>query len=216
MTQREEKGLTMTQYAFYFDGTRCTGCKTCEFACTDYKDLNRGTTYRRVYEITSGKTTRDASGALSTTCVSYPVSLACNHCNKPICAEVCPTGAMHKSPDTGIVSVDASKCIGCGYCHLSCPYNAPSVDRKKGHSVKCDGCMERIAEGEKPVCVEACPARTLDFAPVEGIRSLGEQGAIAPLPDPKYTDPNIFINPSVDSKPSGSPDGMIANPLEVQ
>ena len=157
----------MANYAFYFDGTRCTGCKTCEMACKDYKDLDLGVAFRKVYEVTYGDTTKDDQGIISTTCVSYPLSLSCNHCDDPACAKVCPTGAMHKDAETGLVSVDADKCVGCGYCHMACPYNAPKVDRSKGHSVKCDGCAERVAAGEKPVCVEACPARALDFGTVE-------------------------------------------------
>lgn len=177
----------MTQYAFYFDGSRCTGCKTCEFACKDYKDLDLGFAYRKVYETELGETVRDEAGCISTTCVTYYVSMSCNHCDSPACVDVCPTGAMHKDAETGLVSVDTAKCIGCGYCHMACPYNAPKVDRSKGHSVKCDGCAERVAAGEKPVCVEACPARALDFGTVEEMSALGELAAIAPLPDPSYT-----------------------------
>ena len=154
----------MSQYAFHFDGTRCTGCKTCEFACKDFRDLQVGFAYRKVYEVTYGETTKDSNGCFATSCTSYPLSLACNHCDDPACTHVCPTGAMHKDAETGLVSVDAEKCVGCGYCHMACPYNAPKVDREKGHSVKCDGCAERVAAGRKPVCVEACPARALDSA----------------------------------------------------
>ena len=86
----------MTQYAFHFDATRCTGCKTCEFSCKDYKDLGLGVAYRKVYECAGGETLRDADGCFKTTCFSYPVSISCNHCDHPSCTEVCPTGAMHK------------------------------------------------------------------------------------------------------------------------
>ena len=170
----------MTHYAFSFDGTRCTGCKTCEMACKDYKDLDLGVAYRKVYEVTSGETVRDANGCFTSTCTSYPLSLSCNHCDDPACTKVCPTGAMHKDAETGLVSVDADKCVGCGYCHMACPYNAPKVDRSKGHSVKCDGCAERVAAGEKPVCVEACPARALDFGTVEEMSKVGERVAWRP------------------------------------
>lgn len=205
----------MAQYAFYFDGTRCTGCKTCEFSCKDYKNLDLGIAYRKVYEVTGGETTRDANGIITTNCVSYPLSLACHHCDKPVCVDVCPTGAMNKD-DNGIVSVDADRCIGCGYCHMACPYNAPKVDREKGHSVKCDACMERLEAGEKPVCVEACPARALDFTTAQEASSMGDRGAIVPLPDPSYTEPNIFIKPSEDASRAEGLDAKITNPLEVQ
>ena len=205
----------MTQYAFYFDGTRCTGCKTCEMACKDFKDLTVGTAFRKVYEVTLGETTRDSEGCISTSCVSYPLSMSCNHCDNPACVQVCPTTAMHKDAETGLVSVDEHKCIGCGYCHMACPYNAPKVDREKGHSVKCDGCAERVAAGEAPVCVEACPARALSFGTVEEMSKLGERGNIAPLPKPTYTNPNLYIKASADARPTDDSQAKIVNPLEV-
>lgn len=205
----------MTRYAFHFDGTRCTGCKTCEMACKDFKDLSVGIAFRKVYEVTLGTTERDANGCITSSCVSYPLSMSCNHCDDPACTKVCPTTAMHKDPETGLVSVDVDKCIGCGYCHMACPYNAPKVDREKGHSVKCDGCAERVAAGEKPVCVEACPARALDFGTIEKMAKLGERGNIAPLPEPTYTKPNLFIKASADALPAGDENGKVVNPLEV-
>ncbi len=205
----------MTQYAFHFDGTRCTGCKTCEMSCKDYKDLSVGIAFRKVYEVTLGETKKADDGTFTSTCVSYPLSMSCNHCDDPACTKVCPTGAMHKDAETGLVSVDADKCIGCGYCHMACPYNAPKVDRDKGHSVKCDGCAERVAAGEKPVCVEACPARALDFGPVDEMMKEGEQANIAPLPDKSYTKPNLYIKPSKDAKPAEDPSAKVVNPLEV-
>lgn len=205
----------MTRYAFHFDGTRCTGCKTCEMACKDFKDLSVGAAFRKVYEVTLGTTERDANGCITSSCVSYPLSMSCNHCDDPACTKVCPTTAMHKDPETGLVSVDVDKCIGCGYCHMACPYNAPKVDREKGHSVKCDGCAERVAAGEKPVCVEACPARALDFGTIEEMAKLGERGNIAPLPEPTYTKPNLYIKASADALSAGDENGKVVNPLEV-
>lgn len=204
----------MTQYAFYYDGTRCTGCKTCEMACKDYKDLDTSIAYRKVYEVTLGDTKMDGTGIV-TSCVSYPLSMSCNHCDNAECANVCPTGAMHKDEATGLVSVDSTKCIGCGYCHMACPYNSPKVDRAKGHSVKCDGCAERIADGRKPICVEACPARALDFGPAGEMEAKGERANIAPLPDPIYTKPNLYIKPSKDARPAGDQSAKVVNPLEV-
>ena len=200
--------------AFYFNSELCTGCKACMIACIDKHNLNKGVLWRRVLEYSGGEWL-PVGDAYEQNVFAYYVSLSCNHCDDPACTKVCPTGAMHKDAETGLVSVDADKCVGCGYCHMACPYNAPKVDRSKGHSVKCDGCAERVAAGEKPVCVEACPARALDFGTVEEMSKVGERGNIAPLPEPHYTNPNLFIKPSADAKPAGSADGKVVNPLEV-
>lgn len=205
----------MTQYGFFFDATRCTGCKTCEFACKDYKDLSADIAYRRVFEIAGGTTERDEAGCVSTTCFSYNVSMACNHCTNPACVNECPTGAMHKDEQTGLVSVDAEVCIGCGTCVEACPYGVPKVDEGQGISVKCDGCAARLAAGEKPVCVLACPARALDFGPIDELAALGEQAAIMPFCDPALTDPNVIVKACPDAVPFDAADAQIANPLEV-
>lgn len=203
----------MSQMAFYFDGTRCTGCKTCEMSCKDFNDLSVGLAFRNVLEATLGETTKDASGAIATTCVSYPVSMACNHCDTPICFEKCPQSAIIKDADTGLMSIDEEKCIGCGTCAIVCPYGAPKVDEERKKAVRCNGCAERVAAGEKPVCVEACPARALDFGTVEEMEKLGERANIAPLADPSETTPNFFIKASVDAQPVGGAE--VVNPLEV-
>jgi anaerobic dimethyl sulfoxide reductase subunit B (iron-sulfur subunit) len=206
----------MSISAFYFDGTRCTGCKTCVFACKDKKDLDVGFAYRKVYEYGGGETIVDENGCFVTDCFAYTVSLSCNHCDNPICVMVCPTAAMHKDEETELVVVDTHVCVGCGYCALACPYNAPRIDREKGHSVKCDGCIDLVKVGELPVCVTACPARALEFGAAQSLRGKGVRASIAPLPASDYTTPNLFIRPSKDARQSGSVEGRLVNPLEVQ
>lgn len=206
----------MTQLAFFFDGTRCTGCKTCVFACKDKNNLEVGVAYRKVYECVGGDTTKDAQGCCSTTCFCYYVSLSCNHCSHPACVDVCPTEAMRKDDETGLVSVDVDRCVGCGYCHLSCPYNAPKVDREKGHSAKCDGCLDLVAAGGIPACVAACPARALRFGTVDEMVLLGDRADIAPLPDPAATTPNLFVKPSRDARPVGPGNVTVGNVAEIR
>lgn len=205
----------MEQYGFYFDATRCTGCKTCEAACRDYHHLSSGQTYRHVYELEGGDWTQNADGTWTTNGYTYYTSFACQHCDDPACTRVCPTGAMHKD-DNGIVDVDQSKCIGCGYCALACPYDNPKVDREAGHSTKCNGCAERVAAGKQPICVEACSMRCLQFGPVSSLPSEGQRAAVAPLPEPELTQPNLYIKPCHVSKPSGSLECRVANKSEVK
>ncbi len=137
-----------TQYGFFIDSSRCTGCKTCELACKDYKDLTPDVSFRRIYEYAGGDWQED-NGVWHQNVFAYYLSIACNHCEDPACTKVCPSGAMHKRDD-GFVLVDEDVCIGCRYCHMACPYGAPQYNAAKGHMTKCDGCHSRVADGKSP------------------------------------------------------------------
>ena len=203
------------QCGFHFDGTRCTGCKTCMLACKDYHNLPSHIAYRQVYEYAGGSWDRDDGGLWHQSCFAYYVSNACCHCDEPACMSVCPTGAMHKD-ENGLVSVDARRCIGCGYCALACPYRAPKVDREAGHSVKCDGCKDGVAQGLSPICVEACPLRALDFGDIEELRSAyGDVASVAPLADPSLTSPNLVITEPKNALPFNDATGTVLNQVEL-
>ncbi|WP_302389645.1 DMSO/selenate family reductase complex B subunit [Eggerthella sinensis] len=205
----------MTQYGFHFDGKRCTGCKTCVLACKDNKDLSTEIAFRNVYEY-GGGSWEQADGLWSNDAFTYYVSVACNHCDSPVCMAKCPQAAISKDPDTGIVTSDPEKCIGCGTCAITCPYSAPKVDDEKKKSVKCDMCADRVAEGKQPICVEACPLRALDFGDIDELRSkYGEVAAIAPLPSEEETHPNIVITEPVNAKPAGDTTGSVLNEREI-
>ena len=205
----------MQQYGFYFDSERCTGCKTCELACKDYKDLGTDVNFRRIYEYTGGNWSQLEDGCWHQDVFAYYMSISCNHCSDPACTKVCPTGAMHKNED-GFVIVNEETCIGCRYCHMACPYDAPQYDAQKGHMTKCDGCYSRVKAGQKPICVDACPLRALDFAPIDELRAkYGDQASIAPLPPGESTHPNLVVKPNKNSRPSGDTSGFLGNPREV-
>ncbi len=157
----------VAQFAFHFDGRRCTGCMTCQLACADYHGLTGDFWYRRVCEFGGGSWTQGEDGTWTTDAFASYVSTACNHCEDPACVQVCRVGAMRKDSETGLVSVDEARCAGCGRCCEVCPHDAPKIDRKKGCCTKCDGCQDRVAQGAKPICVESCPLGALDFGRVE-------------------------------------------------
>lgn len=205
----------MKQYGFYFDSDRCTGCKTCELACKDYKDLGTDVNFRRIYEYTGGTWNQQLDGCWHQDVFAYYMSISCNHCANPACTAVCPTGAMHKNED-GFVIVNEETCVGCRYCNMACPYDAPQYDAQKGHMTKCDGCYSRVKAGQKPICVDACPLRALDFAPIDELRAkYGELASIAPLPPAEITYPNLVVKPNKNSRPSGDTSGFLGNPREV-
>jgi anaerobic dimethyl sulfoxide reductase subunit B len=200
---------------FYIDSAKCTGCKTCQLACKDYKDLDSDVNFRRVYEYTGGSW-QAAGEAWTNSVFSYYLSIACNHCADPVCTRVCPSGAMHQRAGDGLVAVNEDLCIGCKSCRMACPYNAPQYDARKGQMTKCNGCYERLAEGLKPVCVDACPLRVLDFGPIDDLRAkYGDLAAVAPLPQAEYTEPNLVITPSRKARPAGDRSGLLGNPKEV-
>ncbi len=99
-----------TQYGFFIDSSRCTGCKTCELACKDYKDLTPDVSFRRIYEYAGGDWQED-NGVWHQNVFAYYLSISCNHCEDPACTKVCPSGAMHKRDD-GFVVVNEEVCIG--------------------------------------------------------------------------------------------------------
>ena len=82
--------------------------------------------------------------------------------------------------------------------------------------MKCDGCKDRVARGGKPICVEACPLRALDFGDIEQLRSdFGDVAAIAPLPDSSATRPNIVITPPAAACADVAGDGAVLNRCEI-
>jgi len=206
----------MTQYGFYYDATRCTGCKTCVLACKDLNDLACDQAFRQVCEFeTEGGWTQDEAGCWTCSSTTYYVSSACNHCANPACVAACPQGSMVKDEATGLVYNDPETCIGCGACALACPYGAPKVDEQKAVSVKCDGCAARVAQGLAPVCVEACPLRALEFGPIDELRAAyGDCAAIAPLPDPTLTGPSVVIKAPHNAVEVGGA-GTVANFVEL-
>ncbi|MFA6165459.1 MAG: DMSO/selenate family reductase complex B subunit [Gemmatimonadaceae bacterium] len=183
----------MTQPAFYLDASACSGCKACQAACKDKHDLPVGVLWRRVYEVTGGGWTR-AGDTWTSDVFAYHLSLSCHHCEQPICAEVCPTQAMHKRAD-GIVVVDHDKCMGCQYCGWACPYDAPQYDRARGQMTKCDFCADNLAAGKPPACVAACPMRVLEMRVLEMREGEESSPNVSPLPVTSLTRPALIVKP---------------------
>lgn len=136
----------MTQ-GFFVNSANCYGCKSCQVACANEKVLTPGVFIRRVREV------EKAGGHAF-------VSMACNHCDEPACVANCPVGAYQKM-DNGLVVQDHEKCIGCKTCIEACPFHAPCYDEATSTTYKCDGCANRQARGDMPVCVMTCPSSNL-------------------------------------------------------
>jgi DMSO reductase iron-sulfur subunit len=155
------------QYSFYFESDKCLNCLSCEIACQQWKGIKAGTIkLRKVIEVSKGTFPEVTRKFLS---------LSCRHCAKAPCVATCPADAISKRDD-GIVLVDSQKCIGCRSCLESCPFGIPQYD-EQGLMQKCDMCLDRLSDGQKPICVEACPTRALHWGTLEDLSEIAFQKA---------------------------------------
>ena len=172
------------QHGFYFTADNCIACHACEAACSEKNDLPAHLAFRAVGYVEGG---------------SYPeytrlnISMACNHCDDPVCLKGCPTRAYTKYAEYGAVLQDPDICFGCGYCTWVCPYNAPQLDSSAGHVSKCNMCVDRLEVGLKPACASACLAGALDFGVIETAPQNRDSldTFIPGFPDTNITHPNI-------------------------
>jgi len=172
---------------YYFDMTRCVGCRACQLACKDKNRLEIGIVFRnaKTYSVGSYPNTK-----------MYSFSASCNHCATPACQVVCPTGAIFRSDD-GMVILDKELCIGisCGACISACPYENPQA-LPDGTAIKCDSCYAIRQAGGLPSCVANCPDRALDFGDLEDLKrkyGSGLVSEIAVLPPKETTLPSLLI-----------------------
>ncbi len=172
------------QHGFFFTADNCIACHACEAACSEKNDNPPHLAFRSVGFVEGG---------------SYPdyrrinISMACNHCDNPVCLKGCPTRAYTKFAEYGAVLQDPDICFGCGYCTWVCPYNAPQLDPVKGQVSKCNMCVDRLEVGLKPACVSACLGKALEFGVIENIPEGREQAKteIPGFPRTDITHPNV-------------------------
>lgn len=187
------------QLGFVVEQDICMGCKACQVACKDKKDLEVGQLFRTVTS-TEGGEFEDNEDLLKSSVYSYWTTLACNHCEDAVCVEVCPTGAMYKRAEDGIVLIDRETCIGCSACANACPYDAPVLDEEAMKMGKCDLCVDLIIQGETPICVGACPVRAIQYGEIGELREkYGSLDTMEGIPEP-VTKPSLVIVPHKDAK----------------
>ena len=83
----------------------------------------------------------------------------CEHCLNPACVAACPSGAIYKREEDGIVLIDQDKCRGWRMCVSGCPYKKIYYNWSSGKSEKCIFCYPRIEAGQPTVCSETCVGR---------------------------------------------------------
>jgi len=180
---RREAGMeSRIRWAFLVDTYKCVGCGLCVKACkleneVPY-DANVTRTWVERYVLTKdGRIFADSPKGARDGFITSKIDLGegrfqdikkedidkaffvpklCNQCENPPCVQVCPVGATYQTPD-GIVLVDRTWCIGCGYCIMACPYGVRFFHPKYKVAEKCNFCYHRITKGLKTACVQACP-----------------------------------------------------------
>lgn len=101
---------------------------------------------------------KDIYGQFENTFMMYLPRL-CEHCLNPTCVAACPSGAIYKREEDGIVLIDQDKCRGWRMCVSACPYKKIYFNWKSGKSEKCTFCYPRIEVGQPTVCSETCVGR---------------------------------------------------------
>jgi len=157
------------------DTTKCVGCRMCEFGCAHANGEANGLEKPSFDEpLTPERTTNEKRWTVvqrhEVGGRAITVKRQCMHCLQPACASACLTKAMYHTPD-GPVIWRSSKCMGCRYCMVSCPFDVPKFEY---HSAvpriqKCNLCFTRVAAGEQPACVASCRFGALTFGRRENL-----------------------------------------------
>ncbi len=177
-----ENGVSML-----YDTTLCIGCRACQNACKGWNDNPAEADPSGLYDAPL-----ELSADTWTLIQLYEgndersfVKHQCMHCLEPACASACPVHALEKTAE-GPVTYDPVRCIGCRYCMVACPFNVPRFEWEEvlPKVVKCTFCTDRLAVGDGPACVEACPTGALIWGK-RGELLTEAKGRIADSPD-KY------------------------------
>lgn len=149
--------------AILVDVTKCIGCEKCIAACIDKNHLNLEKSF---FDRETSRDGLSADRLLSIKKIEPDrfARYSCMHCMEPACVSACLVGGITKSKE-GPVIYDSSKCIGCRYCMLACPFHIPRYEwnETKPFMKKCNMCYDRIKENMLPACVEACPQKAIIF-----------------------------------------------------
>ncbi len=217
------EALTAKRWGMVIDTRKCLtrdGCTKCLDACRLAHNVPRIPDRKHEVKWIWQEPVEHAFPSLET---EYPnqqlegrrVPVLCNHCDDPPCVRVCPTEATWKRESDGIVMMDWHRCIGCRYCVAACPYGSRSFNwsdprqyipagelnteyptRTKGVVEKCTFCEERLAVGQLPACVEACPEKAMVFGdlsdPNSEIRQLLKSEQVRRRKPELGTKPEIF------------------------
>ncbi len=160
----------------FINPERCIGCLQCEFACAVEHSQSKDEVLAFLEFPTPRKRVHVQAGPVPT----FAFPNRCRHCDPAPCVQVCPTAALYRDDEHGLVLVDEKKCIGCAMCAVVCPFDVLTFhplhegpNHNVAVAVKCDGCVERVGRGETPACVEVCKVDALVFGELNELVAAG-------------------------------------------
>ena len=191
---------------FLIDLTLCVGCRSCQVACKQWNNLENEDPLPRFFAKKRGYQNPEKLTARNYCYVSFHefpcekngvkwvfAKRQCMHCIDPACVSACLVGALTKT-ESGAVLYDDSKCIGCRYCMLACPFDVPTYewDKVVPYIRKCTQCFDRTrphptntelngapmpdehkardeAAAHQPACAKACPTGCIEFGDREAL-----------------------------------------------
>ena len=177
------------KYGIVINTAKCIDCKACMIACKVENNVPEGfwrNWIRPLWDISGSRKAEFQPGQ-------------CMQCDIPACVAACPVDATYKQAD-GIITIDPTRCIGCGNCVTACPYAARYRNPVTQRADKCDFCRHRLAYGEEPACVVTCPTKARIFGNLndpksEVSRLIREEKLVRVIAPHVDTQPQIYYHP---------------------
>jgi len=189
---------TGVQYGFFFDQSRCDGCRTCVTSCKTWNGVQAG-------PLRGSRLFQWETGTFPDVRLNM-VFAPCYHCEKPVCVAA-SNGTMFKEPNYGAVLIDPAQANSPSLraAWEACPYGAISFDSDltNANAFKCNMCVDRLEQGQLPLCVLSCPMRALDFGKLSDLQTkYGTNNQLNEMPSGSTTSPSVVFKASASTKPT--------------
>lgn len=126
------------------DPSRCTACRLCELACS----------FEKFREFNPEKSCIREVVLLEE---AFYIPVVCYQCDEAWCMKVCPSVALTRNRELGIIELNETRCTGCRMCTMACPFGVMFYSPEKGKVFKCDLCRGN------PACARICPTKAIEY-----------------------------------------------------